>query len=82
MKEININKFLSTEEYQEFIKDNSVNGYLKIRAYTASGAVPIKDLNIEVSKEIENNKVIFYKGLTDESGIIERITLPICFIWR
>ena len=68
--------FINTEEYQNFIKDNPEVGYLKIRAYAASGAVPISGLRIVVSKDIGNNKIIFFDGTTNESGIIERISLP------
>ena len=68
--------YISTEEYQNFIKDNSEVGYLKIRAYAASGAVPISGLRIVVSKNIGNNKIIFFDGTTNESGIIEKISLP------
>lgn len=68
--------FINTEEYQNFIKDNSEVGYLKIRAYAASGAVPISGLRIVVSKNIGNNKIIFFDGTTNESGIIEKISLP------
>lgn len=73
---INDNNYKNTEEYQNFIKENPETGYLKIRAYAASQAVPISGLKIIVSKNIGNNKVIFFEGNTNESGIIERISLP------
>lgn len=68
--------FTNTKSYQDFIKENPTEGYLKIRAYAASQAIPISGLNIIVSKIIDNNRVIFFEGATNESGIIERITLP------
>ena len=78
MNEVSINdkNYLESDEYKKFKEDNPVYGYLKIRAYAASGAVPITELKVEVSKIIDNTKVIFYSGFTDESGIIERINLP------
>lgn len=68
--------FKKTESYQNFIKTNQSEGYLKIRAYTASQAIPIANLRVVVSKNIDNNKIIFFDGVTNSSGVIERIVLP------
>ena len=73
---INDENFKNTEAYRSFMNDNPVNGYLKIRAYGASGAIPISNLKIVVSKIINNTKIIFFEGTTNESGIIDKITLP------
>ena len=73
---INNTNFINSNLYKQYIKENSKVGFLKIRAYAASEAVPISGLNIIVSKEIEGNKVIFFEGVTDNSGVIERIILP------
>ena len=72
----NDESFKNTAIYQNFIKANPSQGYLKIRAYAASQALPINNLRIVVSKIIDNNKVIFFEGITNSSGIIERIILP------
>lgn len=68
--------FKNTNSYQNFINANPSEGYLKIRASAASGALPISGLRIVVSKMIDNNNIIFFEGVTDASGVIERITLP------
>lgn len=68
--------FKQTQLYKDFISKNPTEGYLKIKASAASQAVPISGLNIIISKVIDNNKVIFFEGNTNESGIIERIILP------
>ena len=73
---INNENFKNTPSYTNFIAQNPSNGYLKIRAYAASEAIPISGLDIVVSKIIDNNKVIFFDGATNESGVIERIVLP------
>lgn len=73
---INDQEFVNSEIYQNFLRANPSKGFLKIRAYAASQALPITNLKIVVSKMIDNNKVIFFEGNTNESGIIERITLP------
>ena len=68
--------FKESQLYQNFIRENPGNGYLRIRAYAASQALPISGLRIIVSKMIDNNKIIFFDGVTNNSGVIERITLP------
>ena len=42
----------------------------------ANQAFPLSDVEIEVWKEINGEKVEFYKGVTDSSGIIDNIILP------
>lgn len=73
---INDEGFKNSEIYKKFINENPMVGYLKIRAYSASGAIPVRGLKIEVSTNYENSKIIFFDGITDTSGIIEKITLP------
>lgn len=73
---INDENFKNTDIYRSFINDNPVSGYLKIRAYSASGAIPVRGLKITVSTEYEGNTIIFFDGFTDASGVIEKITLP------
>ena len=73
---INDTNFINSSEYQEFIKNNPEVGFLKIRAFAASGAIPISNMKVVVSKNVNNDNVIFYEGYTNSSGIIERITLP------
>ncbi len=69
-------EFMQMDEYQQFIKDNPDLGYLKIMAFTAYQAIPIPNTEILITKDIGNNRVIFFKGATDSSGIIDNIALP------
>lgn len=69
-------EFKNSVFYQDFLKDNPTVGYLKIRAYAASEAIPISNMQVEISKTIGDNKIIFFSGVTDNSGMIERVTLP------
>ena len=68
--------FMNSSLYKEFIKNNSSRGSLRIRAYAASEAVPISNVKVTVSTIYENNKIIFFEGYTDSSGLIEKISLP------
>ena len=67
---------MNNDIYKKFIKENPGSGNLRIRAYAANGAVPISNLKIIVSKTIDGNKIKFFEGVTNESGIISRIVLP------
>ncbi len=72
----NDNSFKNTNIYKSFINDYPVWGRLRIRVYTASEAIPIKNLRVIISKDIDDNHIIFFDGLTNESGLIEKILLP------
>ena len=73
---VNDENFKNSEMYQRFLRENPSFGFLKIRAYAANQAVPISNLKIVITKDIENNNVTFFEGTTNDSGVIERIILP------
>ena len=78
MNNVNITEsnFISTIVYKNFMIENTGRGILNIRASFANQALPITNLKVVVSKEIENYNVIFYEGVTNISGLIEKISLP------
>ena len=78
MNEVNFNdeSFKETNEYKNYMIENPELGYLNIRAYAANSAIPITGLIVIVSKIINNRKVIFFEGETDNSGVISSIALP------
>ena len=55
---------------------NSGEGNLKIRATTASEALPISNLKIVVTTVFDNYRIIFFDGNTDSSGMIMNLSLP------
>ena len=73
---INNPEFLKTDLYKNFIMNNPGKGNLKIRAYAASEALPVSGLRVIVSTEYNNNRIIFFEGETDTSGMIQTISLP------
>lgn len=74
--DINFDEFKNTKYYDEFKKNNSDYGSLKIEVFTAYGAVPIPDTLIKIVKRIGEYNVLFFSGLTDSSGMIDNIILP------
>lgn len=73
---VNDEKFINSEIYKNFMKNNPSIGGLRVRAYAASEAIPISGLKVVVTTNIENNSVIFFEGYTNESGITDKIILP------
>ena len=73
---VNDSNFINSKIYKDYLNDNPSSGGLRIRAYAASGAIPISGVKIVISKLIDNNMVIFYDGITDSSGLIEKVILP------
>lgn len=69
-------EFLKTSVYQDFMINNPGKGNLKIRAYAASEALPVSGLKIVVSTETDKNRIVFFEGETDASGMIETLSLP------
>ena len=66
----------SNEKFKDFLKDNPGYGYLKVRASSASEAMPVSGVNIVVSLNYKDEEIIFFNGKTNESGVIEKIKLP------
>jgi len=69
-------EFKASSLYKTFINVNNGKGILKVEASTAQDAYPLENVEIIISKMINGNKVIFYQGFTNDSGIIDGIVLP------
>ena len=73
---INDEDFKSSSIYQKFINENPTTGTLRIRAYAASGALPISGVIIKIQNNYNGDIIVFYEGVTDESGVTPKIVLP------
>ena len=69
-------EFKSSSIYKKFININNGKGILKVESSTASEAYPLEGVEVTISKILDGSKVIFYKGNTNSSGIIDGIILP------
>ena len=56
--------------------DYSSEGYLRIRASSASGAFPVEGVSVRVKGSEENNVGIDYSYYTDKNGLTGLISLP------
>ena len=52
------------------------SGTLRIRAYTAGGALPVKGAIVRITGAGEDNGLISYSLVTDRDGQTEAVTLP------
>ena len=52
------------------------NGRLRIRAYTAGGALPISGATVRIKGAEEDNRLVAYTLVTDRDGLTQEITLP------
>ena len=51
-------------------------GKIRIRAYTAGGALPIEGATVRIVGAEENNRFVSYSVLTDRDGLTPSVTLP------
>ena len=63
MNLISYEEFKNTDLYEDFIKENSSFGNLKVQVFTAYEAIPISDTTILITKDIEEYKVVFLEEL-------------------
>lgn len=52
------------------------SGTLRIRAYTAGGALPVKGATVRITGAGEDNGLLSYSLVTDRDGQTEAVTLP------
>lgn len=52
------------------------HGSLRVRTYTAGGALPVKDALVRITGAEEDNRMIAYSLLTDRDGQTETVILP------
>lgn len=64
------------ETYDDFIKENSKSGILKIQAFRGDQVLPVEGVEVRISKDIGDATYIFFEGSTNEDGIIDPIILP------
>lgn len=65
-----------SSNYDEFLQENQGEGTLKVKVTTAQSAMPMSNVRIVISKDIGNKETVFYSLFTDQSGIIDNMSLP------
>ena len=52
------------------------SGTLRVRAYTASGALPVEGATVRISGALESNRLVAYSSITDRNGQSDLFVLP------
>ncbi|MBR4307958.1 MAG: spore cortex-lytic protein [Oscillospiraceae bacterium] len=52
------------------------NGFLRVRVYTSEAQLPVEDATVTVTQSAERGSDLIATRITDESGLIELLTLP------
>ena len=52
------------------------NGTLRVRTYTAGGALPVVGAVVRIRGAEENNRMVSYSVVTDRDGVTPKVTLP------
>ena len=76
MQIINLEDFRKNSLYNDFSLKNPDIGYLTVESFTAYEGMPVSDTDIVIVKDIGDYRVVFFKGKTNSSGIINNIPLP------
>ena len=76
MNFITFDEFKDSDDYGDFIKDNPSLGNFKVQVSMGSGGIPVDGVEVLVTKDINGKKVLFFKGETDDSGMIDNIKVP------
>lgn len=63
------------DSYTEFLKRNTVTGFLKVQVTTEGQLMPIENVNIVISKTFGDDMRTFYTVQTDENGIADNLSL-------
>ena len=63
-------------QIEAFVRAHPGRGVLKVQVGTGRGTFPVKGALVRVSKVIGGALQEFYRGFTDESGILDGMVLP------
>lgn len=67
---------VTDDTYAVFLKTHPGRGKLRVQVSTGRGSFPVEDAAVEVSRKFGEEKRIFYKMMSDESGIVDNMELP------
>ena len=61
---------------QWFMDAHPERGTLRVQVSTGRGLFPVEGARVEVYRDFGDQRVVFYEGVTDRSGIVDDIRLP------
>lgn len=66
----------SRPELEAFLAQNPEKGYLRVQAFRGQQVLPVQGVHVVISRMFDDQQYVFFEGNTDQSGIIEGVTLP------
>ncbi len=67
---------VSKTDLEQFLEEHPRAGTLRIQAFRGQQVLPVPDVEVTVSREFDGENKVFFRGKTDQSGIIDPILLP------
>lgn len=64
------------ENREDFLKDNTKSGKLRVQAYASQQVFPIQNAKVTVEKEFRDGNYLFNESYTDIDGVVQNIILP------
>ena len=59
-----------------FLDAHPERGTLRVQVSTGRGLFPVEGARVELYRDFGDQRVVFYEGVTDRSGIVDDIRLP------
>ena len=69
-------EFTKQPQLADFFREHPGQGSLRVQVSTGRGTFPVPGARVEVSRDMDSGRQIFYQAETDSSGIVQDITLP------
>ncbi|MFI3313793.1 MAG: hypothetical protein R3Y62_07885 [Eubacteriales bacterium] len=67
---------VSKTDLETFLENHPRAGTLRIQAFRGNQVMPVPGVDVTVSRDFDGKTKVFFRGKTNESGIIDPILLP------
>ena len=66
----------SRQQLADFFREHPGQGRLRVQISTGRGSFPVGGARVEVTRDLNGGRQVFYRADSDRSGIVTGITLP------
>ena len=70
-------EFEMRQQLADFFREHPGQGRLRVQVSTGRGTFPVEGTRVEVSREMAGGRQVFYRAVSDRSGLVMGITLPV-----
>lgn len=61
---------------EDFLQANPGQGVVRIQAFRGEQSIPVENVRVVISHQLDGKAHVFFQGSTDASGLIDPIALP------